>query len=185
MLFNSVIVHAAWRPYDPANVLFESEDPELMPQKKFIAQVAQLLVDLVKASAAQPGSTVLDHSSISPVQGSNTLAARSQDADIRSADSTHASTQSGRCVRSVSPSMTWATPTSAVWQDKSAVALRALSTLNWLSQPDQLQKLTRETPSPLSSATKNFQLCTAAHEAVGEALLRLLHCCLAGELTHL
>jgi len=77
----------------------------------------------------------------------------------------------------------WATPTVAAWQDKSAVALRALSTLHWLSEPEQLQKLTKETPSPTSSATKNFQFCTAAHEVVGESLLRLLHCCLAGELT--
>jgi len=72
-----------------------------------------------------------------------------------------------------------------LWQDKSAIALRALSTLNWLSKPEQLQKLTRETPNPSSSATQNFQLCTAAHEAVGEALLRLLHCCLAGKLSAL
>ncbi|KAL0055193.1 hypothetical protein WJX82_008561 [Trebouxia sp. C0006] len=109
----------------------------------------------------------------------------SQDADIRAAESTRASTQSGRCVGSVSPSVKteiWATPTVAAWQDKSAVALRALSTLHWLSEPEQLQKLTKETPSPTSSATKNFQFCTAAHEVVGESLLRLLHCCLAGHL---
>ncbi len=68
MLFNSVIVHAAWRPYDPANVLFESGDPELMPQMKFMAQVAQLLVDLVKATAAQSGWAVSDHFSSSPLR---------------------------------------------------------------------------------------------------------------------
>ena len=159
MLFNSVIVHAAWRPYDPANVLFESGDPELMPQLKFMAQVAQLLVDLVKATAAQSGSAVSDHFSSSPAKGSNSLAMHSQDADIRAAESTRASTQPGRCVGSVSPSVKteiWATPTVAAWQDKSAVALRALSTLHWLSEPEQLQKLTKETPSPTSSATKNF-----------------------------
>ncbi len=153
VLFSGVMLLAVWRLYDPASIVSDIKDPELVPQMKSMAQVAQLLVDLVKASAAQPGSTVRDHSA-----------------------------------RSVSPSMTGkssAIPTAALWQDKSAIALRALSTLNWLSKPEQLQKLTRETPNPSSSATQNFQLCTAAHEAVGEALLRLLHCCLAGKLSAL
>ena len=179
---------AVWRLYDPASIVSESKDPELVPQMKFMAQVAQLLVDLVKASAAQPGSKIRDHCSSSPAQGSITLETRSQDADIRAQKATHASSRSDTSARSVSPSVAtqiWATPTAALWQDKSAIALRALSTLHWLSKPEQLQKLTTETPNPLSSATNNFQLCTAAHQAVGEALLQLLHCCLAGELTAL
>ena len=188
VLFSSVIMLAVWRLYDPASIVSDSKDPELVPQMKFMAQVAQLLVDLVQASASQSGSIIRDHCSSSPAQGSNTLETHSQDADIIAPESTHASTQSGMCVGSVSPSVatqSWATPTAAVWQDKSAIALRALSTLHWLSKPEQLQKLAKETLDPLSSATNNFRLCTAAHQAVGEALLRLLHCCLAGELTAL
>ena len=157
-----------------------------MPQMRLTAQVAQVLVDLVRASDAQPGSTVTDHTSSLPAQGSGTVETHSQDANIRAADSTHASTQSIMCVQSVSSSMTtevWGTSTAAVWQDKSAVALRALSTLHWLSKPEQLQKLTTETQNFFRSATESFQRNTVAHQAVGEALLQLLHCCLAGELT--
>ena len=77
----------------------------------------------------------------------------------------------------------WGTSTAAEWQHKSAIAVTALTTVHWLSKPEQLHKLTMETPNPSSSATQNFQLCTAAHQAVGEALVRVLHCCLAGELT--
>ncbi len=153
---------------------------------QFMAQVAQLLVELVKVSAAQSGSTVLNHSSSSPAHGSNTLETHSQDANIRAPESTLVGTRSGMCAGSVSPSMTtetWATPTAAAWQEKSTIAMRALSTLHWLSKPEQLQKLTKEAPNPFSSATKNFQLCTAAYQAAGESLLRLLHCCLAGEHT--
>ena len=182
VLFNSVLVQAAWGPFEPTNIIVESEDPELVPQMQFMAQVAQLLVDLVKAFTAQSGNTVLDHSSSSPAQASNTLETHSQDADIRAQEATHANAWPGW------PSMTpelWATPTAAEWQHKSAIALRALSTLHWISKPEQLQKLTTETPNPFSSATQNFQLCTAAQQTVGEALLRLLHCCLAGELTAL
>ncbi len=154
-----------------------------MPQMNFMAQVAQLLVDLVKASTAQSDSTVLDHCSRLPAQGSNTFGTGSQDADIRALRATHASSRSG-----MSPSAAtqiWATPSAAMWQDKSAIALRALSTLHWLSKPGQLQKLAMELPSPFRSASETFQRCTAAHQAVGEALLRLLHCCLAGEFTAL
>ncbi len=151
VLFSGVMMLAVWRLYDPASIVTDIEDPELVPQMKFMAQVAQLLVVLVKATAAQPGCTICDHSA-----------------------------------RSVSPSvptLVWATPTAAVWQDKSAIALRALSTLHWLSKPEQLQKLAAETVDPSRSAAENFQLCTAAHQAVGEALLWLLHYCLAGALT--
>ena len=186
VLFSGVMMLAVWRLYDPASIVSDIKDPELVPQMKFMAQVA-LLIILVEASDCHfPGSTVCDQSASSPPQASNTLETRSQDADIRAQGATHATSRSVVSARSVSPSMTetiWATPTAALWQDKSAIALRALSTLHWLSKPEQLQKLTRETPDPSSSATQNFQLCTAAHEAVGEALLRLLHCSLTGELT--
>ena len=137
VLFTSVIVLAAWRLYGPASILSESRDPELVPQMQFMAQVAQLLVELVKVSAAQSGSTVLNHSSSSPAHGSNTLETHSQDANIRAPESTHAGTRSGMCAGSVSPSMTtetWATPTAAAWQEKSTIAMRALSTLHWLSK---------------------------------------------------
>ncbi len=182
MLFNSVLVHAAWGPFEPNNIIVESKDPELVPQMQFMARVAQLLVDMVKAFTAQSASTVLDHSSSSPAQGSDTLETHSQDADITAEGAIGTNAWPGW------PSMTpelWATPRSAEWQHKSVIALKALSTLNWLNKPEQLQKLTRETPNPLSSATQNFQLCIAAHQTVGEALVRLLHCCLAGELTAL
>ncbi|KAL0031912.1 hypothetical protein WJX79_004744 [Trebouxia sp. C0005] len=174
-----------WRLYDPVSIVSDCENPELVPQMKFMARVAQLLVDLFKASAGQSGSTLRDHCPSSPAQVSDTLETRSQDADIRAQGATPAAPRSDLSARSVSPSMateSWATPTAAVWQDKSTIALRALSTLHWLSKPGQLQKLTAEVPDPSRSATENFQLCTAAHQAVGEALLRLLHCCLAGHL---
>ena len=185
VMFSSVTVLAVWRLYDPVSIVSDCENPELVPQMKFMARVAQLLVDLVKASAGQSGSTLRDHCPSSPAQVSDTLETRSQDADIRAQGATPAAPRSDLSARSVSPSMateSWATPTAAVWQDKSTIALRALSTLHWLSKPGQLQKLTAEVPDPSRSATENFQLCTAAHQAVGEALLRLLHCCLAGEL---
>ena len=150
-LFGNVMMLAVWRLYDAPSIVTDNKDPELVPQMKFMAQVAQLLVVLIKASAAQQASTTRDHS-----------------------------------VTSVSPSvptLVWATPTAAVWQDKSAIALRALSTLNWLSKPEQLQKLATGTVDTSRSAAENFQLCTAAHQAAGEALLWLLHYCLAGALT--
>ncbi len=182
VLFNSGLVHAAWGPFEPINIIVESKDPELVPQMQFMARVAQLLVDMVKAFTAQSASTVLDHSSSSHAQGSDTLETHSQGADIRAQRATGTNAWPGW------PSMTpelWATPISDEWQHKSAIALKTLSTLNWLNKPEQLQKLTTETPNPLSSATQNFQLCIAAHQTVGEGLVRLLHCCLAGELTAL
>ena len=180
VLFNSALVHAAWGPFEPINILVEITDPELEPQMQFMARVAHLLVDMVKAFTAQLASTVLDHSSSSPAQGSDTLELHSQDAVITAQRATGTNAWPGW------PSMTpelWATPMFAEWQQKSAIALKALSTLNWLNKPEQLQKLTRETPDPLSSATQNFQLCIAAHQTVAEGLVRLLHCCLAGALT--
>ena len=182
MLLNSVLVHAAWGPFEPINIVVESKDPELVPQMQFMARVAQLLVDMVKAFAAQSASTILDRSSSSPAQASDTLETHSQGVDITAQGTTGTNAWPGW------PSKTpefWATPTSAVWLHKSSVALKALSTLNWLTKPEQLQKLTRETPNPSSSATQNFQLCIAAHQTVAEGLVRLLHCCLAGELTAL
>ena len=182
VLFNSVLVHAAWGPFEPINIIVEIKEPELEPQMQFIARVAQLLVEMVKAFTAQSASTLLDHSSSSPAQGSDTLETHSQGADITAQGATGSNAWPGW--PSKTPEL-WATPMSADWQHKSAIALKALSTLNWLSKPEQLQKLTRETPNPLSSATQNFQLCIAAHQTVGEALVRLLHCCLAGELAAL
>ncbi|DBA88769.1 TPA: hypothetical protein ACH3X1_004186 [Trebouxia sp. C0004] len=175
----------AWGLYDPASIIVEAEDPELVPQMQFMTQVAQLLVDLVTASALQSGCAAADHRPSWLAQGPNTLEMYSQDPDVRAPESTHASTWPGLCNGFVSPSVaaeSWVTPTATAWQERSAVALKALSTLHWLGKPEQLQKLTQETPNPLSSATENYQSCTAAHQAVEESLLRLLHCCMAGHL---
>ena len=90
VLFNSVLVPAAWGPFEPANTIVEGEDPELVPQMQFMVQVAQLLVVLVRAFTAQSASTVTDHSSSSLAYASNTLEKPSQDSDIRAQGSTHA-----------------------------------------------------------------------------------------------
>ncbi len=72
------------------SILVESEDPELVPHMQCMAQVAQLLVNMVKASAAHSAATVCDHSSSPSAQASNTLETHSQDAGIRAKGAAHA-----------------------------------------------------------------------------------------------
>ena len=183
-MFTTLMMLAALKLYEAASIVIESDDPELLPQMQFMSQVAQLLAVLVKASAAQG----LDHdySSNSLAQVGATLDKHSQDADIRAPENTHARRWSSMSEGSVSPSMTpeaWATPTAAAWLEKSTIALKALSTLRWLNKPEQLQKLAEESPKCLPSTAQNLQVSTAAYQAVGESVLQLLHCCLAGQHT--
>ncbi len=183
-MFTTLMMLAALKLYEAASIVTESDDPELLPQMQFMSQVAQLLAVLVKASAAQGPDH--DYSSNSLAQVGATLDKHSQGADIRGLENTHARRWSSMSEGSVSPSMTteaWATPTAAAWLEKSAIALKALSTLRWLNKPEQLQKLAEESPKCLPSTAQNLQVSTAAYQAVGESLLQLLHCCLAGEHT--
>ncbi|DBA88754.1 TPA: hypothetical protein ACH3X1_004172 [Trebouxia sp. C0004] len=163
----------ALKLYEAASIVTESDDPELLPQMQFMSQVAQLLTALVKASAGHS----LDHFSNQHPQAGSLLDRHSQDADTRGPENSHASYWSGACEGPVSPSMmreAWPTPTAAAWQEKSAIVLKALSTLRWLNE------LAKDSPEVLSSAAQKSQDTTAAYQAVGESLVRLLHCCLAG-----
>ncbi len=175
---------AALKLYEATSIVSESDDPKLLPQMQFMSQVAQLLAVLVKASAGHFPDH--DHLSNSLFQVGHMLDRYGQVADTRVLENSHARSWSSLSEGSVSPTMTteaWATPTAAAWLEKSTLAVKALSTLRWLNKPEQLQKLADETPECLPSAAQSRPVSTAAYQAVGESLLQLLHCCLAGEHT--
>ena len=149
----------------------ESAGSELAPQLQLTAVVAQLLAVLVQASDGH----FPDH---------DHLHRYGQDADTRGPETSQARSWrswSSVCEGPVSPSMmreAWATPTPEAWQDKSSIALKALLALRWLNNRE------REAAEFLSSAAQSSyqpQDTTAAFQEVGELLLQLLHCCLAGE----
>lgn len=161
---------------------------------QFMSQVAQLLAVLVEACAAQGPDH--DYSSTSLPQTGHLLDRHSQDADTKGPENSHVRSWPSVSEGSVCPSMmreAWPNPTAAAWLQKSTLALKALSTLRWLNKAEQLQKLAEEPPECLPSAAQTTvatrpsrqisTVSTAAYQAVGESLLQLLHCCLAGEHT--
>ncbi len=156
----------------------DSEDPELAPQLQLTAQVAQLLVVLVKTSDGNfPGH---DHLSNALFQVGQMLDRYGQDAETIPEHSQARSWRSWSavCEGPVSPSMSreaWPIPTAEAWQDKSSVALKSLLALRWLNNRE------RESAEILSSEVQSSQDTTADCQAAGESLLQLLHCCLAGE----
>lgn len=177
----TLMMLAALKLYDATSIVIESDDPELLPQMQSMSQVAQLLVALVKASARQFPDD--DHLSNTRFQVGHMLDRHTSDADTRVLENSHASSWSRLSEGYVNSSMTreaWPTPTAAAWLERSTVALKALTTLRWLNKPEQLQKLADETPKCLPSAAQSRPVSTAAYQAVGESLLQLLHCCLAG-----
>lgn len=156
----------------------DSEDPELAPQLQLTAQVAQLLVVLVKTSDGNfPGH---DHLSNALFQVGQMLDRYGRDAETIPEHSQARSWRSWSavCEGPVSPSMSreaWPIPTAEAWQDKSSVALKSLLALRWLNNRE------RESAEILSSEVQSSQDTTADCQAAGESLLQLLHCCLAGE----
>ncbi len=157
----------------------DSEDPELVPQLRLTAQVAQLLPVLVNIYLGH----FPDHDHLSNLhpQVGSLLDRHGPDANTRGPEHSCArswGSWSGVCEGPVSPSMmteAWPTPTAEAWQVKSSIALQAVRALRWLNN------LTRASPEFLSSAAQSSQDTAAAYQAAGESLLQPLDCCLAGE----
>lgn len=175
---------AALKLYEATSIATESDDPELLPQMQLISQAAQLLTLLLKAAAGQ----FPDHDRLanSLLKVGLTLDRHSQDADPWGPEISHATSWPSLSEGSGTWRMlreAWPTPTAAAWLEKSTIAVKALFTLRWLNKPEQLRKLADETPEDMLSTAENRPVSTAAYHAVGESLLQLLHCCLAGEHT--